>query len=99
MARNWTTDETLADIIKRMEEYGPNVAEFPIAMTRETSDMGELVWVVNLHVRIKRVTEFEIEAMSTILADALRKAYIGLNNPNGVMNRARDGNEAFNVSY
>lgn len=98
MARDWNIPDTLARTIARLGEFGANTAEFPISMTQERAEDGSLRWVVDIHVRIPRKTEFEISAEGETLSEALRSAYLGLNNPNGVIRRASAANEAFGIA-
>lgn len=96
MARDWSVPNTLAGIIARMGDYGANTAEFPVCMTMENRD-GELVWCVELHVRIPRVTEFPISTEGPTLSEALRSAYLALNDRKGVLRRAAHSNAQFAV--
>lgn len=87
----------LADIEKRLALFGENTADFPIALTQERRD-DAIVWVVLLHVRVHRVTEFEIEAEGLTLSKALRCAYLALNNRPALLQRARKSNAAFGIA-
>lgn len=97
MARDWEVSNTLASVKARMAQFGANVAPCPIAMTEEFRD-GQTVWVVDLHIRVRRVTEFDISTEGSTLSEALRAAYLGLNNEAGLRLRASRANEAFGVA-
>lgn len=78
MARDWTdTEETREAILKRMALYGVNIAEVPFCETMERRG-DEHLWVVDLHVKVARKTEFDISVVGETLAEALRRAYLSL---------------------
>ena len=97
MARDWEVSNTLASLKVRMAQFGVNIAPCPIAMTEELRD-GQTVWVVDIHIRVRRVTEFDISTEGATLSEALRAAYLGLNNEAGLRTRAARANEAFGVA-
>lgn len=80
-----------------MTKFGNNVAPVPLSMTEEYRD-GRIVWVVDIHIKVRRVTEFDISTEGETLSDALRAAYLGLNNELGLLNRAARANLAFGVA-
>jgi hypothetical protein len=98
MARDWSNEQTVrADIFKRMNAYGLNIAPVPYSCVVERR--GEaMVWVVDLHVKVKRVTEFEVTGEGATLEEALRRAYLSLNNERMIRSRAAATNEAFGVA-
>lgn len=79
-----------------MAQFGVNTAPCPIAMTEEYRD-GRTIWTVDIHVRVHRVTEFDISTESSSLAGALRAAYLGLNNEVGLRLRASRANQTFGI--
>lgn len=97
MARDWEISRTLADLMVRMSQFGENVASVPIAMTEENRN-GLRVWIVDLHIKVRRVTEFDISTEGTTLSEALRSAYLGLNNERGLVSRAARANDAYGVT-
>ena len=97
MARDWEISRTLADLMVRMAQFGENVASVPLAMTQERRGT-RFVWVVDVHIKVRRVTEFDISTEGETLTDALRSAYLGLNNERGLMHRAARANAAYGVA-
>lgn len=101
MARDWEVSNTLASLKARMAKFGENVAPVPICMTEETRTDGErfwTMWVVDLHIKVRRVTEFDISTEAETLSEALRKAYLGLNNEEALVAHAARANLAFGVT-
>lgn len=99
MARDWTDTKSIREsIFERMEAYGDNVAEVPFSMYQQREEGNILKWVVDIHVKIKRVTEFEITGEGLTLSEALRRAYLGLNNEPMVLANAARGNATFGVA-
>lgn len=81
MARVWDEHTTTALIEERLQKIAPNnTAPIPISCHQERSetDPSKLIWVATIHVRIRRITEYDVEGFGTTLGDALRRAYIGL---------------------
>ena len=81
MARDWSEPATFAALEERLQLIAPdNTAPIPIACSQERDAItGELVWIVDIHVRIPRVTEYDTQGAGKTLAGALRRAYLGLN--------------------
>ena len=81
MARDWSEPKTFAALEERLSLIAPdNTAPIPIACAQERDEVtGELVWLVDVHVRIPRVTEYDTQGAGKTLAGALRRAYLGLN--------------------
>lgn len=80
MARDWRdTDAVRTDIFKRMAAFGENVAPIPYAACLENRLDGP-TWVVDIHVKVRRLVEFDISAEGQELHEALRRIYLGLNN-------------------
>ena len=81
MARDWDNEiMTMVALDRRMAELEPrNTAPIPLSTSKELDDTGQWVWVVNIHVRIPGVTEYEVEGSSPSYTDALRRAYLGVN--------------------
>lgn len=79
-----------------MAQFGTNSADLPIAMTLELREEGR-VWVVDIHIRVRRVTEFDISTEDVLLSKALRGAYLGLNNHTGLVRHAHRANQAYGV--
>lgn len=78
MARDWLdTEETQRLILKRMAEHGVNVAEIPFSMWMERRG-DEHIWVVEVHVKVMRTNEFDVNGEGFTLAEALRTAYLSL---------------------
>ena len=79
MARDWTDTQIVKeDILKRMASFGNNIAAIPYASALENRD-GILTWVVDIHVKVHRVIEFDLSAEGATLGEALRCIYLGLN--------------------
>lgn len=79
MARDWNDTHVVRDdILKRMAAFGDNIAPIPYAAALENRDEGP-TWVVDIHVKVKRVIEFDLSAEGKTLAEALRCIYLGLN--------------------
>lgn len=88
MARDWSNTRAVRDdILERMARFGENIAEFPFTETLERRLDG-LMWVVDLHVKVIRSVEFDLTAEGRTLAEALRKAYLGLNSEIGLRKNA-----------
>lgn len=98
MARDWEVSNTLADLKARMAKFGDNIASVPISMVEEYDrETGRRFWVVDIHIKVHRVTEFDISVEGNTLSDALRRAYLGLNNEMGLLNKAARANLVFSV--
>lgn len=98
MARDWEVSNTLADLKARMARFGDNIATVPISMVEEYDPTRGRFWVVDLHIKVHRVTEFDISVEGKTLSEALRRAYLGLNNEMGLLERAARANLVFEVS-
>lgn len=99
MARDWSEGETLALLEMRVAERAPgNTAPFPISCSKQQDDLGNWVWVVDVHVRIPGVTEYEVTGSSTTFADALRRAYLGLNNEWNLRRTADAANRLYGIT-
>lgn len=82
----------------RVKERAPvNVAEYPISTAYQQDERGDWVWVVDIHIHIPRVTEYEVTASDATFAGAIRKAYLGLNNEANLRRWADGSNRAFGV--
>lgn len=80
MARDWNdTRAVQADILKRMEAFGSNVAPIPYTETMEYREGEGYYWIVDIHVKVRRTVEFDLSAEAQTLAEALRCVYLGLN--------------------
>lgn len=97
MARDWEPFSTLIDIRTRMSHFGKNIAPFPLCISEELRD-GKTVWIVDLHVKVYRVTEFDITSEGDTLGAALRGAYLGLNNERGLVAHAERTNGQYGVA-
>jgi hypothetical protein len=97
VARDWEMSNTLASLLERMAKFGNNVAPVPLCITLELRE-GVPVYVVDLHIKVIRTTEFDLTAEATTLSGALRSAYLGLNNERGLVERAAESNLAFGVA-
>lgn len=100
MARDWSDTKTLKeDIWARMALYGDNVAPIPFCMYQERIEgTNNLKWVVEIHVKVKSVTEFEVIGEDETFAGALRRAYLGLNNETLVLRNADKANAQFGIA-
>lgn len=98
MARDWEISNTLSILAERMSHFGENIAPIPICMTQEAREDGSLVWVVDLHIKVRGKTEFDMSAEGETLSAALRSVYLGLNNERGLVRRAAEANLAFGVA-
>ena len=80
MPRDWSEEKTMEALQARLEAIAPeNTAPIPIACSYERDENGKLGWIVDIHVRIPRVTEYDVQGAGLTLAGALRRAYLGLN--------------------
>ena len=92
MARDWNnTPAVREDILNRMAKFGENIAEFPLTQTLERRD-GKLVWVVDIHIKVARLVEFDLTGEGDTLAEALRKVYLGLNSQANLYRNVIHGN-------
>lgn len=98
MARDWEVSDTLADLQARMAKFGENIAPIPITMTMELRG-NKMQWIVDIHIKVHRVTEFDISTQGESLSEALRSAYLGLNNEMGLLDRANRANKAFGIAF
>lgn len=98
MARDWEVSNTLADLKARMAKFGPNIAAVPISMVEEYTPARGTFWVVDIHIKVYRFTEFDISVEGKTLSEALRRAYLGLNNEMGLLERAHRANRVFEVA-
>lgn len=97
MARDWSEEATLTALEDRLARLAPeNIAPIPIAACKELVD-GTPYWTVDVHVRIPRVTEYEVSGTDKTLAGALRRAYLALNNEPNVREKANASNRRFAV--
>ncbi len=99
MARDWTEVETTHLLEDRLAKLADgNTAEFPISCSKQKNDLGEWVWVVDIHVRIPRVTEYEVTGFAPTLAGALRRAYLGMNSEALLRKNSNAANLQFGVA-
>lgn len=99
MARDWTDTKAIREaILDRMDLYGENVAAVPFSMYQERDHGNILKWVVDIHVKVRRVTEFEITGEGPTCGEALRRAYLALNNQPMVLKNAARTNSTFGVA-
>lgn len=94
------TYPTIADIEKRLAKNAPdNTAPVPIGIAKQQHEItGEWIWVVDVHVRIPRITEYEIAGADTTFEGAVRKAYLGMNSEKRLRNQADIANKKFGVA-
>lgn len=98
MARDWTdTEQVQDDIFTRMAGYGENTAEIPYSIFQERREDG-LWWVVQIHVRVPGITDFDMEGEGKTVDSALRCLYLGLNNQDRTLNQAKQSNLIFGVA-
>lgn len=82
----------------RLRHVAPgNTAPLPITAAKEQQDDGSYLWTVDIHVRIPRITEYEVSGRDTSLAGALRRAYLALNNEPHVRKQANIANKNFGI--
>lgn len=100
MARDWDAEaETMKALDERLMRLAPdNTAEFPISCVQQRDQNGNLGWVVDIHVRIPRVTEYEVTAFHPTYAGAIRRAYLGLNNETKIRQQSHASNKTFGVT-
>lgn len=99
MAREWGETETLALLEERLALIAPdNVADLPIACSKERQEDGTYIWGVHVHVKVRFVTEYDIEAYGKTYAGALRRAYLGLNNEANLRKHAANANQQFGIA-
>lgn len=84
-------------ILRRMSEYGANIAPVPFSSYIENRN-GEEIWCVDLHIKVKRLTEFEINVEGKTLSEALKRAYIGISHEPLNLRAAARSNETFGVT-
>lgn len=81
MTHSWLEADTHAMIESKLAQVAPdNIAPIPIASAKERQPDGSYLWNVDLHVKIRGVTEYDVQGTGPTLAAALRSAYLGLNN-------------------
>lgn len=98
MARDWNdTKSVQGDIFARMALYGMNIASIPFTVYLERRGDTE-VWVVDLHVKVRRTIEFELTGEGPTLPEAMRRAYLALNNEPMVRANAAQGNATFGIA-
>lgn len=89
------TDAQLARVERLMARHAPgNVAPIPIATAKEDGK-----WTVDLHVKIPRVTEYEVSSEGDSLADALARAATALTHQSDLRDRATRNAHAFGFSF
>jgi len=99
VARDWEEASTLSALEARLEQVAPgNTADLPIAAAKERQPDGSFIWTVDIHVRIPRVTEYDVTGVGKSFAGALRRAYLGLNNEAGVRGNADRANAQFGIA-
>jgi hypothetical protein len=101
VARDWNNEtETLSALEARVASLAPgNTAPIPIDASKQRNELtGEWTWVVDIHVRIPRVTEFELTGSDTTLTGAIRRAYLALNSHKRLRRQASDANLAFGIA-
>lgn len=100
MARDWNDEApTLAALEARLMALAPgNTAPCPIATSKQQDEFGQWGWVVDIHVRIPRVTEYEVTGVGKTFAGALRRAYLGLNNEPNLRKLSVRTNATFGVT-
>jgi hypothetical protein len=98
VARDWTFEPTLQALEERLKRLAPNnTASVPLTITAEPGLNGAWTWTVDLHVRIPRLTEYEVTATGDTVSAAIRKAYLGLNNEALIRKRSDVSNAKFGV--
>jgi hypothetical protein len=75
-----------------------NTAPIPLAMNQEYLD-GSLVWYVMIHVRLPRVTEYEVEAHADTLPDALSHAAYALGKQHLLRTAATRDGEVYGYAF
>lgn len=98
MARDWEkeTHQVRGEILDLMGTYGDNVATVPFCEYLELRE-GEPIWCVDLHVKVRRKTEFEVSGEGPTLGRALKGAYIRLCNESQILRQAERSNATFGV--
>lgn len=88
----------MALLEQRLESIAPeNAAEFPLSCYKTKNEGGELVWFVEAHVRIPKVTEYEVTGEDKTLAEAARRAYLALNSEARLRGLSDAANKQFGV--
>lgn len=100
MARDWNDETaTLTALEARVASIAPeNLAPIPIAMSLERQDDGQLMWRVDVHIKIYRVTEYDVEGWGISPPDALRRAYLALNSEARLRGLANAANVQFGIA-
>jgi hypothetical protein len=100
VARDWEDCESvLSDMRKRMDRFGKNVAPVPLCITEEYDrDTDVTQWVVDLHIKVVGVTEFDLQGYGSTRSAAIRRAYLGLNREESLITDAAKSNLLFGVA-
>jgi hypothetical protein len=91
---------------KAMARYAPgNTAPIPVAFSLETAGClpdgsdAHMTWFVLIHVRIPRVTEYEVEADGATLTDAILAACKTLGAQSNLLRGARADATTFSLTF
>jgi hypothetical protein len=99
VARDWSNEiSTVQAMVDRLAALAPNnAAPIPMSVTLERDDLGRLVWVTDIHVHIKGVTEYEVQGVHETYTGSIRRAYLGLSNEPNQRRLAATANAHFKV--
>lgn len=100
MARDWEDETaTLRLLEARLQELAPdNISELPLAMSKERLADGSFTYGIHLHVKVRGVTEYDVEAYAKTFAGALRRAYLGLTSEAKLRRQANHANAQFGIA-
>lgn len=86
-------------LLSRLAVVAPgNTAQIPVAVSQELDEENNVIWVVDIHVRIPRVTEYDLTTSAPSYAVALRKAVASLNSESRIRRHANWANERFGIA-
>ena len=86
-------------LLNRLAVVAPgNTAQIPVAVSQELTEDGTMLWVVDIHVRIPRITEYDLTTSAPSYAVALKKAVASLNSESRIRRHANWANERFGVA-
>jgi len=88
-------DMAYSKLMKRMAKYAPNNA----AMLPITTSLDGGIWYVDLHVHLKGVIEYGIEATGDTLCDALTNASKRLSRQSDIRNEANHERTLFDLTF
>jgi len=93
VARDWNT-EPVDELERRLRDIAPNnTAPYPLEIVLDSRG----IWTVDIHVRIPRITEYELTGVGETLLQALERAHWGLDRETENRKHADAANRKFGV--